>query len=465
VAALGKAAACLTASAVLAGLAGLAGCRNAGAGDASAAAGAAGPADTAADLVAPAVSRPSSPGLAVRRGDLRPRLLLTGELKSARAETLVAPHTPSFQLQIRWMAEDGARVAAGQPVVEFDNSAFASKLEEKRLAAAAGADELARLQAEASAGAADKAFAVEQARTDLEKARIAAAVPAELLPRRDYQDRQLKLQQSETALAKAEEDLAAQRGTSTADLGVQRLTLDKARREVAAAEAAIRELTLRAPRAGLILVGDHPFAGRKLHEGDNVWTGTAVATLPDLSSMMMEAALSDVDDGRVAPGMEATCFLDAYPDAAYRGRVAEVSPVARESGRSALLRYFNVRVDLGPLDSRQVTRLRPGMSARVEIAAAPVRGALLVPRAALELAAPTPFAQPSVQPGGRLAAAPSGPPGAGPSTRPPAGPWALLAGGGAAPVRLGPCDAFWCVAESGVREGQALRRRAAGDAG
>jgi HlyD family secretion protein len=458
--------------AALAVLAGLAGCRRAGAGDQGAAA--AGAAGAAADSITVVLSPPppSSPALAVRRGDLRPRLLLTGELKSARAETLVAPQTPSFQLQIRWMAEDGARVAAGQPVVEFDNSAFVSKLDEKRLAAAAGADELARLQAEARATAADRAFAVEQARTDLEKARIAAAVPAELLPRREYQDRQLKLQQSETALAKAQADRAAQRSTSAADLGVQRIALDKTRREVAAAEAAIRELTLRAPRAGLMLVGDHPFAGRKLHEGDNVWTGTAVAMLPDLASMMVEAALSDVDDGRVAPGMEATCFLDAYPESPYRGRVAEVSPVARESGRSALLRYFTVRVELGPLTPRQVARLRPGMSARVEIAAPPVRGALLVPRAALELAAPAPFVQAVVASSGPLEAAPpmrpqSGPAGA--ASRGHAGTLggsrALLAGGGAAPVRLGPCDAFWCVAVSGVREGQALRRRAAGDAG
>jgi multidrug efflux pump subunit AcrA (membrane-fusion protein) len=350
-----------------------------------------------------------------------------------RAQPLVAPHTANFQLQIRWLAEDGAQVAAGQPVVGFDNSAFLSNLEQKRLAAAEAADELARIDGEARTAEADKAFAIEQARTDLEKARIAAAVPAELLPRRDYQERQLKARQAESALAKAADDLAAQHAAAAADAGVQRLALAKARREVDAAEAAIRDLTLRAPRAGMMLVGDHPFEGRKLAVGDNVWTDTTVASLPDLSSMMVKAALSDVDDGRVEPGMRVTCFLDAYPGAAFSGRVAEVSPVARESGRTALLRFFEVRVELAPLPPGQAGHLRPGMSVRVEVAAAPLRGALLVPRAALDLAA--------------------------------APPRALLAGGGSAPLRLGPCDAAWCVAESGVREGQALRRRSAETAG
>src|SRR5438270_5100588 len=47
---------------------------------------------------------PASPALAARRGDLRPRLLLTGELKAARAQPLMAPRTANFQLQIRWLA-------------------------------------------------------------------------------------------------------------------------------------------------------------------------------------------------------------------------------------------------------------------------------------------------------------------------------------------------------------------------
>ena len=373
------------------------------------------------------------PALAVRRGDLRPRLLLSGELEAARAQALSVPQSPAFQLQIRWLAEDGGKVAAGAPVVELDNSAFVTTLEEQRLAVATAADDLARMQAEAGAARAEKEFAVEQARTDLAKARIAAAVPVELLPRRDWQDHQLKLRQAEAALAKAAADLEAQRAKVAADLAVQRIVLDKAHREVAASEAAIRELVLRADRDSVVVVGDHPLEKRKFQPGDTVWTGMTIATLPVMSSLEVAAALSDVDDGRVVPGMPATCVLDADPGIAYAGRVVEVSGVARESRRTALLRSFAVRIALDPGGLRQARRLRPGMSVRVEIAAAPVRAALLVPRAALDLAG-TP-------------------------------PRALLAGGGAAPVRLGPCDAFWCVAESGVGEGEALRLRAAAAGG
>ena len=87
--------------------------------------------------------------LAVRRGTLRTRLLLTGELKAAESEELIVPRTPNWQLTIRWMEEDGAAVKAGQRVVEFDNSSFTSALEEKRLSAAEAEKDLARTEAEA----------------------------------------------------------------------------------------------------------------------------------------------------------------------------------------------------------------------------------------------------------------------------------------------------------------------------
>lgn len=393
------------------------------------AAGAAGAAD-AADAAAPVAAAAGVPGavLAVRRGELHPRLLLTGELRAAKALALSVPATPSFEVQIRWLAEDGSRVAAGQPVAELDNASFLAKLEEQRLAEATAAADLARIEAQAGVDRADKEFGVEQARTDLAKARIAAAVPAELLPRRDYQDRQLKLQQAQSALGKAREDLAAQRAKAAADVGVQRIVLEQARRDLALATAAIRDLTLRAQRDSLVAVAEHPMQGRKLQAGDNVWTGMTVATLPETSSMLVDAALSDVDEGRVALGMPATCVLDAYPQSPYRGRVIKIAGVARESRRTALVRSIAVSVALDPVAPRDAARLRPGMSARVEIAAAaPAREALLVPRAALDLADPA--APPRVR----------------------------LAGGGVAPVRLGACDVFWCAAVSGVREGQALR--------
>jgi len=336
----------------------------------------------------------------------------------------VVPRTNAFQLQIRWMAEDGARVKAGEPVLAFDNSQFASDLEEKRLAAANAGSDLQSTAAESKTHEAEKRFAVEKARSELEKAKIAAAVPKDLLPLREYQERLLALKKAATELTKAQEELTAETRGGATDLQIHAISLEKSRREIRTAEEAIEALSVRAPRDGMFLVADHMWEGRKLVVGDTVWVGMTIATLPDLSSMVVEASLSDVDDGKIAPGMEVLCTLDAFPAITYRGRVTEISPVARESRRNVLLRSFPVRIALERSDP---ARMRPGMSVRVEVLGPEVRDALLVPRSALDLS------------GSR--------------------PRVLLAAGGAAQVRLGACTATECMVLSGPQAGTRLRSR------
>jgi HlyD family secretion protein len=360
--------------------------------------------------------------LAVGRGDFQERVLLTGELESQRAIEVKVPQTRFFRLSLRALVPDGTPVAAGQVVAELDNSQFTGELEDKRLELAGKESDAAREGAQVASEDAQRAFAVEEKRGALEKARIQAAVPHGLIPEREYQERQLALRRAEVGLAKAEADRAAHRQASVADLAVKRIELARQEREVADALEAIGSLVLRAPSAGIALSAEDPWEGRKVRVGDDLYGGETVVLLPDLASLEVQTALSDIDDGRVRPGMAARLTLDAYPDRSYAGRVAEVSPVAQESARSPVLRSFGVRV---ALLERDPARLRPGMSVKVEVLGPVRRGVLLAPRAALDLAA---------QP-----------------------PRALLAGGGAAPVELGACDPQRCVVLAGLAAGERLR--------
>ena len=366
--------------------------------------------------------------LTVRRGDLRQRLLLTGELRAVRARELVVPQSPSWRVQIRRLADDGAEVVAGEPVVEFDTTEFASDLEEKRLALREKENEVDRSRARGEVTEAEKGYALLAAEAALEKAASRADVPPGLLSARELQDRRLARERAEVEVAKAREDLEAAGRANRAEQEIARIDVERARREIEVAERALRDLTLLAPEDGVFVVEENRWeGGRKLQEGDMVFVGMTVARLPDLSSMRVRAVLSDVDDGRVTPGMAATCTLDAYPDTSRPCRVASVAPVARETDHASLLSFFEVGVELAGSDPE---RMRPGMSVKVDVETATVAGALLAPRRALDLAGPAPRAR--------------------------------LAGGGWREVTLGPCGPLECAVEAGLEEGQRLADAAAG---
>jgi multidrug efflux pump subunit AcrA (membrane-fusion protein) len=346
-------------------------------------------------------------------------VLLTGVLRATDAENIIVPRTPSSQVQIRWLEDDGTRVTVGQKIVELDNSAFAGTIEEKKLALNKAEKEHLQQQAQNDAQEAEKIFQLEQSRSALEKAEIDANVPEELLSLRDYQDRMLAHERARIAYEKATEDLDSFRKTVKEDLAIYQATQDKARHEIRIAEEAIRALTLNAPRDGIFVTSF--FRGAKLQAGDTVWARLTVARIPDLTSMEVEASLSDVDDGRIQLGMKAVCTLDAYPELEFPGTVAGIAPIAQETAPRSLRRAFRETV---ALDRSDPERMRPGMAVQVAVAASRVSDALLAPRAALLF-----------DEGG---------------TR------AVLENGEEHPVEIGICDALECVIEDGLSAGTRL---------
>jgi multidrug resistance efflux pump len=361
--------------------------------------------------------------LRVRRGEFRNRVLLTGELQAVHAESITVPRVPKSQTSIRWMEADGARVVAGQKVVEFDNSAFVSDLEEKRLGLTQAAMDLEQKKAESAGQLAEKQFQAEQKRIAHEKARSDAEIPPELLKRREYEERRLARERARVEHEKALEDLHSFEKSSREDLTQRTIAVEKARREIEAAESAIRLLTGLAPRDGILVVAN-AWGGRKLQVGDPAWAGMTIMQIPDLTEMEVTANLSDVDDGAIEVGMRTLSTLDAYPDLGFPGVVREISPVAAEPERSPMRRVFRVTIALERSDP---ARMRPGMSVKVEVEPQ-VRGEmLLAPRAGLDLDSPEPRA--------------------------------LLASGEERVIRLGACDASECVVVEGLREGDRLRSR------
>lgn len=320
--------------------------------------------------------------LRVERGVIAQRLLLTGELEAVSAESLSVPRTPRWNIAVRWLAENGSSVSAGDPVVELDNSAFVGDLADRKLALEQALADRDQQAARDDRATADKEFEVAKAEIVLEKATLEAAVPIDALARRTHQERQLALERARVGLEAARDALGTQVAAAALERTLRQIAIDKAEREIRASEQATLAVVLRAPRAGTVFIGDHPGWGRRLEVGDHVWPGLAVARLPDLSELRVNAVLADVDDGRVLEGMAVTTLLDAYPEQRFAGVVSEISPVAQELFPAARRRFFRVRIQLERTDP---ALMRPGMSVRVEVPKAGAEPALLAPRASLWL--------------------------------------------------------------------------------
>ncbi len=170
------------------------------------------------------------PTAVVERGSVTQTLLLTGELEAENAVELITPRTETWQIAIKWMAEDGSAVKKGDPVVEFDNSAVIEKIIDFEVKVIEAGVDLETQQAETSVQAAEKKFEVETQRIAVEKAELDTGVPKELISRREFQDSRLALERAEVALTSAKRDLETLEGGGRLEEQVKRVAYEKALR-------------------------------------------------------------------------------------------------------------------------------------------------------------------------------------------------------------------------------------------
>src|ERR1044071_10016747 len=106
---------------------------------------------------------------------------------------MAMPRLPQWETSIKWIAVDGAQVKEGDPVVELDNGPCSSNLDAKKQAVVQAEQQLAQKSAEWAADIAQKELEAERKRVDLDKAKLDAAVPKEVLLLREEEVRHAKL--------------------------------------------------------------------------------------------------------------------------------------------------------------------------------------------------------------------------------------------------------------------------------
>jgi HlyD family secretion protein len=105
--------------------------------------------------------------------------------------------------------------------------------------------------------------------------------------------------------------------------------------------------------------------------------GTVLLTIADLSEIEAEVRVDETEVVLVRPGQEAIVRLDAHPDTTYRGVVTEVGNSALRNQLAMGQESVDFKVVVAIRDS--IPRVRPGLSASVDITVARVDGALAIP--------------------------------------------------------------------------------------
>lgn len=206
------------------------------------------------------------------------------------------------------------------------------------------------------------------------------------------------LAQAQAQLDAAQRDWERlQSGPNPVDLAVLEARLEDARREwerveggpapqdlsaaearIAAAQGALNLARLAAPFAGVITAVDS-------QPGDQIEPGAAAFRLDDLSRLLVDVQIPEVDINRIQVGQPAFLTFDSIPGREFRGKVTSVPRVGDEI-EGAVIFDTQVEVLVPAGGDENGGAVRPGMTCTVKIETSRLEDVLLIPNSAVRFA-------------------------------------------------------------------------------
>lgn len=286
--------------------------------------------------------------LAIRRKE-KP-LLLSGtiEVRDVQVGSLLGGRIEKV------LVEEGSRVAADQPIIQFETDLIDLQIQQEKARVAQAranlvkairgprVEEIARARAEAE-------------NSERERLRQKALLEGGIVGQQSYDAA------ATAAKTAAETYRELQRGNRPEDIDAARATLQAEERQLGYLERQKAEAVVRAPAAGVIESMD-------LRPGDLVAANQPVAKMLEPSQLWVRVFVPEPQLGRVSVGQKAAVKVDTFPGREFPGHVVEIRTQSEYTPRNIqtldqrMDQVFGVKVAIDPTPD-----LKPGMAATVRI--------------------------------------------------------------------------------------------------
>jgi len=133
-------------------------------------------------------------------------------------------------------------------------------------------------------------------------------------------------------------------------------SIDAAKANINSQEIALENMLIRAPFDGTVLTKNADIGEIVSPLGASSTSRAAIVTMADMSSLEVEADVSESNIEKIKINQESDIVLDAYPDKSYEGYVSKIIPTADRSKATVM-----VKVGFKHYDDRVL----PEMSAKV----------------------------------------------------------------------------------------------------
>ncbi|MCF6357322.1 MAG: HlyD family efflux transporter periplasmic adaptor subunit [Draconibacterium sp.] len=140
-------------------------------------------------------------------------------------------------------------------------------------------------------------------------------------------------------------------------------------------KSAIKACRVKAPKEGMVMYAKL-WGGRKLRVGDQIsrWMPT-IATLPDMSVLVSETYVQEIDIMKIAIGDTVEIYIDALPDKIYSGIISKIANIGQELPGFDT-KVFKVLIDM----DKNGKEIKPAMTTDNRIILTSLDNVIKIPR-------------------------------------------------------------------------------------
>lgn len=304
-----------------------------------------------------------------------------GEINGLKATPIRAPKILGdrdlrlWSLKILDLTQDGKYVKKGDFIIQLDASRISSNMREEQ-------QKLEKEMADLNNAKIDSAVTLTEMREDIKNAKLDLEYNKIDLEQSIYESAayqrkaQMTYQKAENTIAKKQRDYLLEQNKLKMKVGRSAENVRKSQEKIEKFKQAMRAARITAPEDGIVIFGTS-WDGQKHTKEGTVSTyefAPPIATLPDMSKVISETYVKEIDISKIKVGDEVRVSFDALEGVVINGKIHNIATVG-EDHKDFDMKVFKVIIYLDETNDG----LKPAMSSNNDIVLADYDEALYVP--------------------------------------------------------------------------------------
>jgi HlyD family secretion protein len=301
----------------------------------------------------------------------------SGTLRASSVRNFSAP--PPFgeywQFQIVSLAPEGNNVKAGDSLINFDAQKVREDLQRYQSELDQANKELEKTRVSIDLERQELTSRLAAAENKFEKLKLKQGTGSDIEASNVIEKDNLAVEQARREVEALKERIEWHKKSSEASYNIIGSRKARAENRVKSIQKGMDGFQAKADRDGVV-VYKVKWNGERFRVGETVWSGMPVIEIPELSTILAEALVPEVDIGKIKIGQHAEVSIDAFPGRSFPGTVKSIGTLVRPKSWDIPNKVLDVQVALEQLD---IAVMRPAMSIRLKIETNSIADCVAIP--------------------------------------------------------------------------------------